>query len=258
MFKVIERIFKDKIATEDISLQGSQRFRGKLVGEAPAAVLQQCCQACPVHAMTVQGDTYSVDYKKCIFCGKCLEVAGNKAYAAAQQDGAANNASETADTLSLAHEDPMPYIIAAGQEVLPEVFRRKLGRSLHIRHLDAGSCNACDFEMGAMSNPYYDLHRYGVAVAASPRHADLLMVTGVVTRNLEQALKMTYESMAEPRLVMACGACAAGGETYGDTYAIVGSADKVVPVDIYVPGCPPRPSAMIAGLLAAADMLADK
>ena len=109
--------------------------------------------------------------------------------------------------------------------------------------------------MGATGNPYYDLARYGVHFVASPRHADLLMVTGVVTRNLEMALKMSYEAMPEPRLVMACGACAAGGETYGDTYAIVGAADQVVPVDLYVPGCPPRPSAMIVALLAAADML---
>jgi Ni,Fe-hydrogenase III small subunit len=112
--------------------------------------------------------------------------------------------------------------------------------------------------MGAMSNPVYDLHRYGIHFDASPRHADLLMVTGTVTRNLEQALRMAYEAMPEPRLVMACGACAAGGETYGSSYAIVGAADKVVPVDLYVPGCPPRPSAMMAGLLAAADMLAEK
>ena len=160
--------------------------------------------------------------------------------------------------LQHSHEDAMPYLIEAGQEALADVLQEKLGRSLHVRHLDAGSCNACDFEMGALGNPYYDLHRYGVAFVASPRHADMLMVTGVVTRNLEQALKMSYEAMPEPRLVMACGACAAGGETYGDTYAIVGAADKVVPVDVYVPGCPPRPSAMIVGLLAAADMLKEK
>ncbi len=146
-----------------------------------------------------------------------------------------------------------------GESSTEEVFKNKLGRSLHVRHLDAGSCNACDFEMGALGNSYYDLHRYGIAFVASPRHADLLMVTGVVTRNLEQALRMSYEAMPGPdRMVMACGACAAGGDTYGETYAIVGAADEVVPVDIYVPGCPPRPSQMIAALLAAADMMREK
>ena len=165
---------------------------------------------------------------------------------------------EDGNMLQHSHEDAMPYLIEAGQEALADVLQAKLGRSLHVRHMDAGSCNACDFEMGALGNPYYDLHRYGVAFVASPRHADMLMVTGVVTRNLEQALRMTYAAMPEPRLVMACGACAAGGTTYGSTYAIVGKVSDVVPVDIAVPGCPPRPSAMIVALCAAADMLKER
>lgn len=246
MFKVLERILRDKIATEPVSLTGSPRFRGKLTGKPEAELLPMCQAACPVGAFQMQGEDYKIDYKKCLFCGKCVEMAESLW----QKQGGEGN-------LQHSSEDAMPCL-ASGQEVPMEVLKQKLGRSLHVRHLDAGSCNACDFEMGALGNPFYDLHRYGVAFVASPRHADLLMVTGVVTRNLEQALRMTYEAMPEPRLVMACGACAAGGETYGDTYAIVGSADKVVPVDIWVPGCPPRPSAMIVGLLAAADMLAGK
>lgn len=248
MFKVLERIFKDKLATEEISLKGSEQYRGKIAGEADETALACCQKACPVDAFSYNGTEYKIDYKKCLFCGRCVE-----ACAQAVADGAAKTGN-----LHHSSDDAMPYLIEAGQEALAEVLKQKLGRSLHVRHLDAGSCNACDFEMGALSNPYYDLHRYGVHFVASPRHADLLMVTGVVTRNLEQALKMSYEAMPEPRLVMACGACAAGGETYGDTYAIVGAADKVVPVDLYVPGCPPRPSAMIVGLLAAADMLRKK
>ncbi len=247
MFKVLERIFKDKLATEKISLSGSERYRGPIEGTAKSDVLGHCAKACPVAAFSVNGDEYAIDYKKCLFCGRCVEACAQKALADGTEAG-----------LQHKHEDAMPYLIEAGQEVVADVLKEKLGRSLHVRHLDAGSCNACDFEMGATGNPYYDLSRYGVHFVASPRHADLLMVTGVVTRNLEQALKMSYEAMPEPRLVLACGACAAGGETYGDTYAIVGAADQVVPVDLYVPGCPPRPSAMIVALLAAADMLKDK
>ncbi len=240
MFKVIERLFKDKIATEDLSFSGSERYRGKITGSCPKDLRAACAAACPVGAFKVTDNAagYTIDYRRCLFCGACVEKAMG----------------------SLRHEncDAMPVITETAAEVTAEVIKQKLGRSLHVRHLDAGSCNACDFEMGAMSNPVYDLHRYGVHVDASPRHADLLMVTGVVTRNLEQALKMSYEAMPEPRLVMACGACAAGGNTYGESYAIVGAADKVVPVDIYIPGCPPRPAAMIAGLLAAADMLKER
>lgn len=246
MFKVLERIFKDKIATEAVSLTGSERLRGKIEGNCPPNALQDCVKACPVGAFQAEGyDNYKIDYKKCLFCGRCVEACAEKAV----------NKSER---LKHSSEDVMPVLLEAGIEATADVLKEKLGRSLHVRHLDAGSCNACDFEMGALGNSYYDLHRYGVAFVASPRHADLLMVTGVVTRNLEQALKMSYDAMPEPRLVMACGACAAGGETYGETYAIVGAADKVVPVDLYVPGCPPRPAAMIVALLAAADMLKEK
>lgn len=242
MFKVLERIFKDKIATEQIALTGGDRLRGKIEGSCNSDCLNKCAKACPVKAFQVEGNDYKIDYKKCLFCGKCVEAVAENA----------------AGDLHHSSNDVMPMLIEAGVEATADVLKNKLGRSLHVRHLDAGSCNACDFEMGALSNSYYDLHRYGVAFVASPRHADLLMVTGVVSRNLEQALKMSYEAMPEPRLVMACGACAAGGETYGDTYAIVGAADKVVPVDLYVPGCPPRPSAMIVALLAAADMLKEQ
>ena len=130
-----------------------------------------------------------------------------------------------------------------------------LGRSLHIRHVDVGSCNACDFEMGALLNPVYDVAQYGIDFVASPRHADLLMVTGVVTRNLRPALEATFKATPAPKLVMAVGACACSGKVFGDTYAEEGPVNEIVPVDIYVPGCPPRPQALLYGLLLALDRL---
>lgn len=245
MFKVLERLLHDKIATEEISFSGSERFRGMLAGTCPAEALAACETACPAGAFSRKGEDYEIDYRRCLFCGRCAE-------ACAKAAGAPE------EILHHTSAEAMPYLIEKAQAVTADVIRQKLGRSLHARHLDAGSCNACDFDLGAMSNPVYDLHRYGVHFDASPRHADMLVVTGTVTRNLEQALRMSYDALPEPKLVMACGACAAGGGTYGESYAIVGAADKVVPVDIYVPGCPPRPSAIIAGLLAAADLLAEK
>lgn len=239
MLKLLEAIFAGKVATENIDTTGHKRMRGQLQCNGTCNSCGACAVSCPVQAINMDNGKPVIDYKKCIFCGKCVEACASKA-------------------LQHSNKEALAEILVESQAQVSDAVTATLGRSLHVRHVDAGSCNACDFEMGATSNPVYDLHRYGIAFVASPRHADMIMVTGVVTRNLEQALRMTYAAMPEPRLVMACGACAAGGATYGSTYAIVGKAADVVPVDIAVPGCPPRPSAMIVALCAAADMLKEK
>ncbi|GAX89846.1 NADH-quinone oxidoreductase subunit B family protein [Effusibacillus lacus] len=136
---------------------------------------------------------------------------------------------------------------------LQKRIKEVLGKSLHIRHVDSGSCNGCDFEMSTLTNPIYDIQRFGIDFVASPRHADMLMVTGGVTRHLEEALRKTYSSAANPKMVVAIGACACGGGIFGETYANHGGVDKIVPVYVYVPGCPPRPQAMIEGILLALD-----
>lgn len=128
--------------------------------------------------------------------------------------------------------------------------RAKLGRSLSIRHVDAGSCNACELEIHALNNPYYDLERYGIRFVASPRHADVLLVTGPVTRNMHEALIATYEAMPAPKWVIANGTCAQDGGCFAGSYAVVGGVSKIIPVDLRIPGCPPAPRAILAGLLA--------
>jgi Ni,Fe-hydrogenase III small subunit len=132
------------------------------------------------------------------------------------------------------------------------------GRSLHIREVDAGSCNACEVEVNALSNPIYDIERFGMHIVASPRHADMLLVTGPVTRNMELALLKTYNATPSPKLVAAMGSCACNGGIFGDTYASCGGVDKIIPVDIYIPGCPPRPQAVIFGIMVALDKLEQK
>jgi Ni,Fe-hydrogenase III small subunit len=128
--------------------------------------------------------------------------------------------------------------------------RRRLGRSLSIREIDAGSCNGCELEIHALNNAYYDLERFGLRFVASPRHADVLMVTGPVTRNMREALARTYDATPNPKWVVALGDCARAGGCFAGSYAVVGGVGEVIPVDLHISGCPPTPMAMLKGLLA--------
>ena len=131
--------------------------------------------------------------------------------------------------------------------------RQKLGRSLSIRQVDAGSCNGCELEIHALSNPLYDLERFGLHFVASPRHADVLMVTGPVTRNMAEALRRTYDATPHPKFVVAVGDCAKDVGCFAGSYAVAGGVGAVVPVDLHIPGCPPDPTALLKGLLALLD-----
>ncbi len=126
-----------------------------------------------------------------------------------------------------------------------------LGRALVIRHVDAGSCNGCELELQALDNPYYNIEGLGIRFAASPRHADMLLVTGPVSRNMERALRIAYDAMPDPKLVVAVGDCGRDGGIFGAGYATCGGVSKVIPVDVTVPGCPPPPMAVLQGILTA-------
>src|SRR5947207_3908820 len=128
--------------------------------------------------------------------------------------------------------------------------RRRLGRSLSIREVDAGSCNGCELEIHALQNAFYDLERFGLRFVASPRHADLLLVTGPVTKNMREALERTYNATPEPKWVVAVGDCAADGGIFAGSYAVAGGVSNVVPVDLHIRGCPPSPTEILEGLLA--------
>ena len=131
--------------------------------------------------------------------------------------------------------------------------RRLFGRSLHIREVDAGSCNGCELEINALNNPYYDLERFGLHFVASPRHADCLLVTGPVTRNMADPLRRTYEATPDPKIVVAVGDCARDCGVFAGGYGVVGPVSSVVPVDVVVSGCPPTPRAILTGILAALE-----
>jgi Ni,Fe-hydrogenase III small subunit len=201
--------------------------------------------------------TLVIDLGPCVQCGRCAEVCRPKGAITLDREF---------ETASLRKEDLQVEAVLSGR--LPPVewtaprvaeeIRRVLGRSLHIRHVDTGSCNGCDWEMTALLNPVHDVQRLGIDFVASPRHADLLMDTGTVSENLRKALVNTYEATPEPRLVVAVGACGVSGGCFADAPASLGGVDQVVPVDVHIPGCPPRPAALIYGLLLATGRLEQK
>ncbi|AXA43035.1 NADH-quinone oxidoreductase subunit B family protein [Rhizobium leguminosarum] len=153
--------------------------------------------------------------------------------------------------------EPAPTQSDAAMEELAiaidKAARQRLGRSLSIRAVDAGSCNGCELEMHALSNAFYDIERFGIRFVASPRHADVLLVTGPVTNNMREALERTYNATPGPKWVVALGGCARDGGLFAGSYAVVGGVSKVVPVDLHIPGCPPSPIDILKGLLALID-----
>ena len=150
--------------------------------------------------------------------------------------------------------EPPPPADEAGLAELAQALNRtaraKLGRSLSIRQVDAGSCNGCELEIHALSNAFYDLERFGLRFVASPRHADVLMVTGPVTKNMREALLRTYDATPDPKWIVAVGTCAVDGGVFAGSYAVEGGVKDVVPVDLTIRGCPPNPRQLLAGLLA--------
>ncbi len=209
-----------------------------------------CADACLPQAITlVEGrePRVALDYGRCVACQMCVEACPTGAFAASVDWAFGARRREDlqwADTSAAA-------ATGTGTEAdrLKGTIRRVFGRSLHIRHVDAGSCNGCESELQALNNPYYNLHRLGIFFTASPRFADLLLVTGPVTYAMRGPLLQTFEAMPEPKFVLAAGTCAVSGGTNGGGYSCGHGLDGVLPVDVYLPGCPPNPSAFIHALL---------
>jgi Ni,Fe-hydrogenase III small subunit/formate hydrogenlyase subunit 6/NADH:ubiquinone oxidoreductase subunit I len=209
--------------------------------------------------------TVTLDLGKCIFCGLCADVdpairlTNLCELAAGSREALRHTARYRLNDDGTHHgllEAPAkvePLEAAGGQ--LRASIQSVLGRSLHIRQVDAGSCNGCEMEIHGLNSPVYDLERFGIHFVASPRHADMLLVTGPVTRNMELALRKTYDATPEPRLVVAVGACGCSGGIFGRNYATCGGVDSVIPVDVYIPGCPPNPHALLHGILLAIGRL---
>ena len=157
----------------------------------------------------------------------------------------------TSDPLTERAPEPDEASLAELARAVNRAARARLGHSLSIRQVDAGSCNGCELEAHALANPYYNIEGLGIKYVASPRHADALMVTGPVSKHMAIALVRTYDAMPEPKLVIAVGQCACDGGIFGESYATIGPLARILPVDVAIPGCPPSPTALLQGILAA-------
>jgi Ni,Fe-hydrogenase III small subunit/Pyruvate/2-oxoacid:ferredoxin oxidoreductase delta subunit len=228
-------------------LFGMPRFEPEKCGDGCDA----CAAVCPTSAITVEKsgigpDRLAVDYGRCVVCQLCVEACPDEA-ASLSSDWAFGVRSRA--DLKLADHSP------SGTSPVSEPSRAGFRRSLHIRHVDAGSCNGCESELQALNNPFYNLHRLGIFFTNSPRFADLLLVTGPVTYAMREPLRRAYEAMPLPRWVMAVGTCAVSGGVAGGGYACDNGLEDVLPVDLYLPGCPPNPTAMIEALLMFLDRM---
>jgi Ni,Fe-hydrogenase III small subunit/NAD-dependent dihydropyrimidine dehydrogenase PreA subunit len=217
----------------------------------------ECAKTCPSSAIVIDSESKSIgiNYDECIFCSNCEDVCQKKAINMSKEFELAVKSRQELRKGQLIIEDrsiPDESFEITGKKV-DEKARKLFGRSLQIREVDAGSCNGCDYEINALNNPFNDIERFGIHFVASPRHADMLLVTGTATRNMELALIKTYNAAPDPKLVVAVGACACSGGIFKDMYATRNGIGCILPVDVYVPGCPPRPQAILYGILKALD-----
>jgi Ni,Fe-hydrogenase III small subunit/formate hydrogenlyase subunit 6/NADH:ubiquinone oxidoreductase subunit I len=270
MLGILIDSLKTGVITERDPLGAPASFGFPVIDFARCTACGECARVCPTGAIDTASagadkKTVTLSYAACIQCRACVTGCPEQAVSASHSvEVAAYTRQQLTRRASFGIDPSTGRGTFEREEALEgptaqesadrlrERIRGRLGRSLHVRQVDAGSCNGCELEIAATTNPLYDLERFGIHLVASPRHADVLLVTGPVTRNMEIALQRTYDATPEPRIVVAVGACGCSGGIFGEgTYAAVGGVDRVLPVDVYIPGCPPRPQAILYGLLVA-------
>ena len=217
------------------------RYRGRPVvrGDAPAALAAQCAAACPQEA--IDADARRIDMGRCVFCGAC-ERLSNGTFVSFTRDFEIS----VAEKAHLITDGTLPDLADHAKTH----FKKLFGRSLQLRQVSAAGCNACEADLNVLATPFFDLARFGINFVASPRHADGIVVTGPISRNMKTALLQTYEAVPAPKVVIAVGSCTLSGGPFRGSPEITEGLDTLLPVDLFIPGCPPHPLTNLHALLA--------
>ena len=229
---------------QDPVLPALFRGRPELHPERCVSGCARCVEACPTDALRITQTGPELDIGRCIFCAECVAACPQNAISFTRDW---RLAATKRSGLRMFGDHPL-QIEPVGRDL-----QRLLGRSLRLREVSAGGCNGCEVEVNALSNVVFDSSRFGIEFVASPRHADGVLVTGPVTANMKEALLRTYEAVSEPKLVIAAGACAISGGIYRDHDEVFNGIEDLLPVDLYIPGCPPHPYTILDGLLRLLD-----
>lgn len=243
MLKIIKNRYEQgcktsKYPREPIALY--KRYRGlpKIHSQCDPAIVRQCADLCPQDAILC--DEVKIDLGKCTFCGRCEHVAGGAFVTFSQDFGMGTSSRE-----ALLCDGTLPALA----EHSKKHFKKLFGRSLQLRQVSAAGCNSCEADTNVLGTPFFDLGRFGIDFVASPRHADGIHVTGPISKNMKTALMVTYDAVPSPKVVIAAGACAISGGPFYGSPELVGDLGTIVPVDLYIPGCPPHPLTTLHALL---------
>jgi len=243
MIKTLQNRFEQGYRTsrypkEPIQLPERYRGRPQIIPDAPAELVARCVAACPQEA--INAESKHIDMGRCVFCGTCERLSEGRFVTFTQDFEIA-----TAQKEDLVTDGSLPALA----EHAKQHFKKLFGRSLQLRQVSAAGCNACEADLNVLATPFFDLARFGINFVASPRHADGIVVTGPISRNMKQALLTTYEATPDPKVVIAVGSCTLSGGPFRGSPEITEGLDTLLPVDLFIPGCPPHPISNLHALL---------